>query len=460
MAAAKLLMLSSLAVLLLLFVNLLPSAAAAGTADGSEEWGYVEVRPKAHMFWWLYRSPHRVDNGTAPWPTVLWLQGGPGASGAGYGNFMEIGPLDTDLKPRSTTWLNKADLLFVDNPVGTGFSFVEGGDTSLLARTDAKAASDLTALLVTLYRDNKRLQGSPLYIVAESYGGKFAVTTALAALQAIANGQLKAKLGGVALGDSWISPEDSVLSWGPLLYEMSRVDESGLQQCNSIAQKIKAQLKANKYADAEKSWEDLETAVLEQSNFVNFYNLLKDESSDDTAALTLAGGGNKRWVRKEGYTSYLGSKATREGGLDGLMDTVVKAKLGIVPKNFTWGQQSGDVFEALEGDFMKPRIHEVDQLLKLGVDVTIYSGQLDLICATKGTLDWVQKLKWDGLKKFNDSPRKPVYCKGGEDGTQGFVRSYKNLKFYWILGAGHMIPIDNPCPALKMLGDITQSPAQ
>jgi serine carboxypeptidase 1 len=26
---------------------------------------------------------------------------------------MEIGPLDTDLKPRATTWLNKADLLFV-----------------------------------------------------------------------------------------------------------------------------------------------------------------------------------------------------------------------------------------------------------------------------------------------------------------------------------------------------------
>ena len=35
---------------------------------------------EAHMFWWLYRSPHRVDNGTTPWPTVLWLQGGPVSS--------------------------------------------------------------------------------------------------------------------------------------------------------------------------------------------------------------------------------------------------------------------------------------------------------------------------------------------------------------------------------------------
>ena len=460
MAVARLLLLSCVALVALLLV--LPSraaAAAAGTADGSEEWGYMQVRPKAHMFWWLYRSPHRVDNGTAPWPTVLWLQGGPGASGVGYGNFMEIGPLDTDLKPRATTWLNKADLLFVDNPVGTGFSFVEGGNKSLMARTDGQAARDLTALLIKLYRHNKRLQGSPLYIVAESYGGKFAVTTALTALKAIRHGHLKAKLGGVALGDSWISPEDSVLSWGPLLYQLSRIDEKGLQQCDSLANKIKAQLKAKQYAAAEKSWEDLESAVLEQSNSVNFYNILKDESSEDAAVLATAGAA----VRKVGYTRYLSSKATREGGLDGLMNAEVKAKLGIIPNNFTWGEQSGDVFEALAGDFMKPRINEVDQLLRLGVEVTIYSGQLDLICATKGTLDWVQKLKWEGLKNFTGSPRKPLYCKGGEGeavGTQAFLKSYKNLKFYWILGAGHMIPIDNPCPALNMLGDITQSPAR
>lgn len=41
-----------------------------------------------------------------------------------------------------------------------------------------------------------------------------------------------------------------------------------------------------------------------------------------------------------------------------------------------WGEQSDDVFDALAGDFMKPRIQEVDQLLKLGVNVTVYSGQV------------------------------------------------------------------------------------
>lgn len=42
----------------------------------------------------------------------LWKKGG---SGVGIGNFQEIGPLDTSLKPRNSTWLQKVDLLFVVN---------------------------------------------------------------------------------------------------------------------------------------------------------------------------------------------------------------------------------------------------------------------------------------------------------------------------------------------------------
>jgi serine carboxypeptidase 1 len=31
----------------------------------------------------------------------------------GLGNFLEMGPLDVNLKPRNSTWLQKADLIFV-----------------------------------------------------------------------------------------------------------------------------------------------------------------------------------------------------------------------------------------------------------------------------------------------------------------------------------------------------------
>ncbi|TQE04004.1 hypothetical protein C1H46_010375 [Malus baccata] len=440
-----------LAVSLLLFIPLFhggtaTTAAAAGTIDGSEEWGYVEVRPKAHMFWWLYRSPNRVEDPSKPWPTILWLQGGPGGSGVGIGNFEEVGPLDTNLNPRNSTWLQKADLLFVDNPVGTGYSFVE--DMSLFVKNDLEAAADLTTLLVEVFNRNESLQKSPLFIVAESYGGKFAVTLGLSALKAIQQGKLKLRLGGVALGDSWISPEDFVLSWGPLLKDVSRLDDIGLQKSNNMAQRIKQQIQDGQLVDATNSWGELEQVIMSNSNAVDFYNFLLDSGMDPVSSLATIQYNKGIYVKK--YSRYLSSLRSSAGGgngdLDSLLNGAIKKKLKIIPDDVTWGGQSDYVFSALTGDFMKPRINEVDELLAKGINVTIYNGQVDLICATKGTEAWVEKLKWEGLPNFLNKSRAPLYC-GKEGFTRGFTRSYKNLHFYWILGAGHFVSQNFPPPA-------------
>ncbi|XP_062105182.1 serine carboxypeptidase-like 51 [Humulus lupulus] len=426
------------------------------TQDDSEEWGYVEVRPKAHMFWWLYKSPYRVEDPSKPWPIVLWLQGGPGASGVGIGNFEEVGPLDTNLKARNSTWLQKADLLFVDNPVGTGYSFVE--DRKLFVKNDVEAGDDLTTLLEKLFNGNEKLQKSPLFIVAESYGGKFAVTLALSALKAIEAGKLKLKLGGVALGDSWISPEDFVFSWGPLLKDVSRLDDNGLKLSESLSEKIKQQIQQGQYEEATDSWSSLEGVISSNSNGVDFYNFLLDSGMDivsSSTALELS-----KEIATKRYSRYLGVLRSTPGGdddLGDLMNGAIKKKLRIIPENVTWGGQSDGVFVALQGDFMRPRIDEVDQLLAKGVNVTIYNGQLDLICATKGTEAWVKKLKWEGLQTFLSKDRTPLYC-GKAGPTKGFISSYKNFHFYWILGAGHFVPVDQPCVALDMLSHITNSP--
>lgn len=103
--------------IILLFLSsffLLQNVTAFKNQDGSEEWGYVQVRPsksfvfmekrivefhfylllmlydmiydikiiviviaEAHMFWWHYKSPYRVEDSSKPWPIILWLQGGP-----------------------------------------------------------------------------------------------------------------------------------------------------------------------------------------------------------------------------------------------------------------------------------------------------------------------------------------------------------------------------------------------
>ena len=65
-----------------------------------------------------------------------------------------------------------------------------------------------------------------------------------------------------------------------------------------------------------------------------------------------------------------------------------------IPKDVTWGGQSGAVFEFLSGDFMKPVWDGVDTLLKDGFPVTVYTGQLDLICCTTGK---VPPVMWAAL---------------------------------------------------------------
>ncbi|KAJ9184375.1 hypothetical protein P3X46_004106 [Hevea brasiliensis] len=426
------------------------------TFDGSECWGYVEVRPKAHLFWWLYKSPYRVEDPSKPWPTVLWLQGGPGGSGVAFGNFLEIGPLDSNLKPRNSTWLHKADLLFVDSPVASGFSYVE--DQTLVVRTDEEAATDLTTLLKELFNGNGTLQKSPLYIFAESYGGKFAVTLGISAFKAIEAGELKLQLGGVALGDSWISPEDFVFSWGPLLKDLSRMSSNGLNISNSLALKIQQQLAEGEYENATSTWSELENAILAYSNNVDFYNFMLDFDNDPVVGISKQ---RSKGHSRDRYSRYLEARyyrSPRARNLYGLMNGPIRKKLKIIPKNVTWGGQSGLVFQALLGDFMKPRIQEVDELLAKGIRVIIYNGQLDLICSTKGAEAWLNKLKWDGLKNFLSVDPTPLYCKGDNTTTKGFTSSYKNLSFYWILGAGHFVPVEQPCISLQMVGNVTQSP--
>ncbi|XP_022985845.1 serine carboxypeptidase-like 51 [Cucurbita maxima] len=429
--------------------------------DGSEEWGYVQVRPKAHMFWWLYRSPSRVDVGSKPWPTILWLQGGPGGSGTGFGNFLEIGPLNSNLKPRNSTWLKKADLLFVDNPVGTGYSYVESGGE--FAKGDVETAIDMTTLLVEVSNDTVGLRNAPLYIFAESYGGKFAVTLALSLLRAIQAGNLTLNLGGVALGNSWMSPEDYTSSWGPLLKDLSRIDDKTLQESNSLALKIKQQIKNTLYENATLSWNDLEGLIFSNSNHVDFYNFMLDFEMDTLAATTTKNSVESNRidsleVRKNSpYLSLNVYKPGATGDLEALMNGPIKQKLTIIPLNVTWGGQSNLVFQFFTGDFMKPRIKEVDELLAKGVNVTVYSGQVDLICSTKGTQVWINKLEWEGLKAFISKERTTLFC-GNEKHTKGFTKSHKNLHFYWILGAGHFVPVDQPCVTLNMVDAITQSP--
>lgn len=76
------------------------------------------------MFFWHFQNRHIANRQR----TVIWVNGGPGCSSED-GALMEIGPYRVkdpqNLVYNNGSWNEFANLLFVDNPVGTGFSFVD-----------------------------------------------------------------------------------------------------------------------------------------------------------------------------------------------------------------------------------------------------------------------------------------------------------------------------------------------
>ena len=175
----------------LLCVLLIASASSCEIPDSLEEsWGYVDVRPKAHQFWWFMKTPCSNANNR---PIIIWLQGGPGGSGTGYGNFMEIGPLDNNLIPRNYTWLKEASLIFIDSPVGAGFSYVD--DESAFTTTVYEVADDLVVTLaeISTMLKAKHYNSStlpPIFVFSESYGGKVAPVFGAKIVEAQAKGLL------------------------------------------------------------------------------------------------------------------------------------------------------------------------------------------------------------------------------------------------------------------------------
>lgn len=93
---------------------------------------------------------------------------------SGYGNFIEFGPLDLELNERNHTWIKDFNIIFVDNPVGVGFSYISDNSTRLV-RNNEEIGADLMNFLKSFLSSFDEFQKVPLYIFGESYGGKMAV---------------------------------------------------------------------------------------------------------------------------------------------------------------------------------------------------------------------------------------------------------------------------------------------
>jgi len=445
-------------------------------AEIHEAWGYVDVRPKAHMFWWFMKTPCG-DADTRP--IVIWLQGGPGGSGTGYGNFMEVGPQDNNLQPRNYTWLKEASLLFIDSPVGAGFSYVDEDDA--YTTTVYEVADDLVTALgeISTLLKAKHYNGSalpPIFIFSESYGGKVAPVFGSKIVEAQTKGFLSdVKLGAVAIGDGAVSLVDAAAMYPDYLFQTSQIDYSQYKTLKAIAWDMELTYSSGDYDTSSNYLGAIMEMIQNVTDDVFFYNIVYHHQPAPSLKQVVEP--HKKFVEKIKHMANYGLMTKYEkksfiksfkstvtpmrkltidyngDNVKKLMNKNMREKFGIIPDEIKWGAQGLACHSHLADEMIIDVIDSVDDCLDKGVRVVVYNGMLDLIINSAGQDKWINKLQWSSLQDYYKQERVPLYPPSlvKEQRTGAFHKAYKNFEYYWILMSGHMVPIDAPEMSLEMV---------
>lgn len=132
---------------------------------------------------------------------MLWLNGGPGCSSL-LGLFSENGPYwirdNLTLERNDHSWNNNSNVLYVDQPVGTGLS---KATKDQLVHNEEEVSSDFYVFLVQFFDKFPQYKHRPFYLSGESYAGQYIPAIASRLLEK-ANPEINFL--GVAIGNGWV----------------------------------------------------------------------------------------------------------------------------------------------------------------------------------------------------------------------------------------------------------------
>ncbi|XP_022885949.1 serine carboxypeptidase-like 46 isoform X2 [Olea europaea var. sylvestris] len=135
--------------------------------------GYVTVDQKKQRALFYYFVEAEVD--PASKPLVLWLNGGPGCSSLGVGAFSENGPFRPSgnvLVRNEYSWNREANVLYLESPIGVGFSYSTDSST-YEGVNDKITARDNMVFLQKWFLKFPQYRNRSLYITGESYAGHY-----------------------------------------------------------------------------------------------------------------------------------------------------------------------------------------------------------------------------------------------------------------------------------------------
>ncbi|GBP20462.1 Retinoid-inducible serine carboxypeptidase [Eumeta japonica] len=403
-----------------------------GLGDLESKAAFTRFRNGANMFWWFYPS---LAESPQDRPIIVWLDGVLGLPPSLYANFLMFGPYDLNMNLASESWIQDYNLLFLDAPVGTGFSFVE--NSTLIASTPEENVEDILYTLHSFYSLHGDFQQSPLYVFGEGHGGKLAVEFAVRLQNAINDGNIRCNFKGVALGNPVISPALVMTRLGFYLEELGYIDANGREVVEGLAERTLNALEQNDSAGAFDNFLALEETVSNEAGAVavNIKYIIDKLTRNQTE-----GFGGQR-------VSLL-NKLFPEIELNRFMDETVAPALGVRSEApYDYGRAAA--LDAARDTFMRPAVDKVDHILEnTDLGVWIYNGNLDALSNTPGQLLWIEDLEWSVQNNFIGNSREVIAIEGL---VEGYVRASDRLHFYWMNAAGHSVPLDSPLAMRSVL---------
>lgn len=387
----------------------------------------VNKTTNSNMFFWYF--PAAAQPETAP--VTLWLQGGPGASSL-FGLFTENGPFEVTksgkVKARKYSWHHNHNLLYIDNPVGTGFSFVDKDEG--YAKNEVDVGRDLYNALTQFFTLFPDLQKNDFFITGESYGGKYVPAISHTIHKRNGNAKLKINLKGLAIGNGLCDPQHQLM-YGDYLYQLGLIDTIGRDTFHAYEKKGRTCIANRDFNGAFDVFDQLinmdqlpsGSLFKNMTGFSTYFNYLQQQ--DDGADAPMAAFLKRSDVRKAIHVGDLPFH-----GLDG---------------------DENKVEEHLKLDVMDTIAPWLTELLS-HYKVCIYNGQLDIIVAYPLTINYLKKLPFEHSKEYKTATR--YIWRVGND-IAGFVHEAGNLVEVLVRNAGHMVPHDQPKWAYDLITRFT-----
>ncbi|CAF3773996.1 unnamed protein product [Rotaria sp. Silwood1] len=388
--------------------------------------GYLTVNKEynSNMFFWFF--PAQNDNINAP--VLLWLQGGPGETSL-FGLFNEHGPIqintDGSLSERSITWNSLYNLLYIDNPVGTGYSFTSNDQG--YARSQDDVACDLYSALTQFFQIYTDYVSNSFYVTGESYAGKYVPSIGYKIHIENQNPQVKVKINlvGLAMGNGWTDPYRQYV-YGPLLYQIGFIDSEQLFYVNLQSDLVRYAISQKRFSDASKISDSL------------FYGDLMN-----TSYLT-----NVTGLRA--YYNYLQTDVTPNMNNYVKFITSVDRRRQIHVGNLTFHDDNKVEINLINDVFQSIPSQQLTVLFD-NYKILIYNGLLDIICAESLTLNWISDLQWSHSNEYKNATRQIWKVDSTDDQIAGYIKIVSKFMLASIRNAGHMVPTDQPRAMFDLL---------